>query len=231
MSDRPVKAVIFDMDGVLINSFESVYKVRTKLLAKHGVDINKVPDPHGERHRGSPAHSLLQAVSQSRGIIIDEQQFSRDSIDGIYRQLKDDGITADPELVRFLDDLQGEGVPCAVVTASAREGAYNKLRLLGIEKYFEAVVATDDVQESKPNPAPYLLAMERLGVKPGECVIFEDSNAGAAAGHRSGGLVIGFTKYMSPKKSLENVNAYADNWDEVNYGKLVDLVRNLSLQR
>lgn len=217
------QAVVFDVDGVLIDSFAIVFKVRTGLLAQHGVDIREVPDPYGESHKGSSARKLLQALQQSHGVLVDEQQFKRDTIDGVKRDMERSGIEADPELIGFLEDLRAHNVPCAIATSGSRESTYNKLRLLGIEKYFQVIVTADDVEQHKPDPELYLTAMSKIGVSPKNCVVFEDSGIGAEAGKRSGAYVIGFTKYISTKAPVDNANITIDRWQDINYEKLSNL--------
>lgn len=81
-------------------------------------------------------------------------------------------------------------LPRALVTSSGREEAHRKLDVAGLSNHFREVVTVDDVAQAKPAPDAYLLAAQRLGVAPGRCLVFEDSEVGAEAAHRAGCIVV-----------------------------------------
>ncbi len=89
-----------------------------------------------------------------------------------------------------MDLLQARLLPMALVTSSGRSEAHHKLAVAGIAEMFDLIITVDDVTAPKPNPAPYLLAAEKLGVSPARCVVFEDSETGAEAAHRAGCFVV-----------------------------------------
>jgi HAD superfamily hydrolase (TIGR01509 family) len=89
-----------------------------------------------------------------------------------------------------LDLLQARLLPMALVTSSGRTEAHRKLDKAGIAQMFDLIITVDDVTDPKPNPAPYLLAAEMLGVQPARCLVFEDSETGAEAAHRAGCVVV-----------------------------------------
>ena len=89
-----------------------------------------------------------------------------------------------------LDLLQARLLPMALVTSSGRHEAHHKLAIAGISEMFDLIITVDDVTAPKPNPAPYLLAAEKLGVSPARCLVFEDSETGAEAAHRAGCFVV-----------------------------------------
>ncbi len=81
-------------------------------------------------------------------------------------------------------------LPMALVTSSGRAEALRKLDVAGLARHFREVVTVDDVARAKPAPDPYLLAARRLGLSPGRCLVFEDSEVGAEAAHRAGCIVV-----------------------------------------
>lgn len=89
-----------------------------------------------------------------------------------------------------LDLLGARHRPMAIVTSSGRDEAHHKLRLAGLDGYFDTVVTLADVTSPKPAPDPYLLAAQRLGVPPARCLAFEDSETGAESAHRAGCVVV-----------------------------------------
>ena len=83
-----------------------------------------------------------------------------------------------------------QGLPCAVATSSRRASALRKLDLTGLAPHFATVVTFDCIASPKPAPDPYLEAARRLGIAPGRCIAFEDSDPGAAAAHAAGMTVV-----------------------------------------
>lgn len=176
-----IKAVVFDMDGVLIDSVELGFQARKKLLAQYGVDLDTVPDPQDEAHRAASLKSLLASVKDHSGINIDLDEFAKISRERMRADLEEANISADLELIKFLEDLRQNNIMCAIVSSGLRKGLDIKLVLLGIRQYFSVIVTGDDVDEHKPNPAPYLFALKRLNLSAKDCVIFEDSQTGIQA--------------------------------------------------
>ncbi len=218
-----IKAVIFDMDGVLIDSVQAGLRVRKKLLARYGVDLDAVPDPQGEGHRAASMKTLLASVKSHHGLHINPDEFAELSVEHMYKELQEFGASADPGLIAFLKELRRHGVACAIASSSLQEGINNKLKILGIEQYFSVIVTGSDVQKHKPHPETYLLATARLNLPPDDCIVFEDTIAGVEAGLAAGCRVIGFTQYNPPKEPLPGVVMTVENWSDISYNKLLHL--------
>jgi len=220
-----IEAVIFDMDGVLIDSVPSISRAKSKVLKEdYGIDIKLVPDPHGEDHKGGSLITLIAAVKKYNGVEINKSTFIPKVVAGIYKDLQVSGIRADPGLVKFLGELKAHGVPMAVATSSTRESTENKLRILGIKKFFSVIITTDDITEHKPHPESYIVAMDRLHASPAKSFVFEDSAQGIEAGRAAGAKVIGVTSYNPVKASLHETTLNIDNWAQVSYQKLLALL-------
>lgn len=218
-----IDAVIFDVDGVLINSVDVAYASKTKVLQEYGVDLAAVPDPYGESHKAASAKVLLEAVQLHTGQTIDKTEFTDKVGQRIYEDLKTNKITADPGLVNFLKELKENNVPLAIVTSNVKKSVHNKLRVLGIENFFDVIINSDDVKNHKPHPEPYLIAIERLDARASNCVVFEDSIAGVQAGIAAGAIVVGFNQYNTDN-SLEGATVNIDSWQEASYVRLLRLV-------
>lgn len=219
-----IKAAVFDMDGVLIDSVASAARVRSQVMLDYGVDLAELPDPHKQNHKGSSLKELTASAKKHYGIIIPFDELAAKVSDGMRDDLIAHHATADPYLIKLLDELDAHGVKRGIATAGVRQGAYNKLRILGIELSFEVVVTADDAENHKPHPELYQIAMQRLGVRPEETVVFEDSTAGVQSGVAAGARVIGFTGYNADKSALEGAVVTIDKWSEVSYKMLNKLV-------
>ncbi len=218
-----IKAAIFDLDGVLIDSAALVVKTRREVLASHGVDIDSVPDPHEQGHMGSSTKNILAAVKEHLDISIDEKAYSDNFTEKIRKGLKDSNVTVDPALLDFLKDLKEHNVICAIATASRSGSLQAKMDILKIQYFFKTMVTADDVSAHKPAPDLYLEAIKRLGLQPSDCVVVEDSSAGIASGVAAGCKVIGVTKYSSEKGKLPNTILTIDSWDEISADYVVNI--------
>lgn len=211
------------MDGVLIDSVQAGLRMRRKLLAKYGVDLDTVPDPQGEGHRASSMKSLLASVKSHQGVHIDHDEFASLAIEHMPKILQEHGVSADPGLIKFLKELKQHNIVCAIASSGLRAGVETKLEILGIKQYFSVIVTGSDVKVHKPHPESYLYAMEKLGMAAEDCVIIEDSLTGVQAAHAAGCRVIGFAQYNPSKEPLAGVVTTVIHWNEMSYHQLQHL--------
>jgi len=166
--------VIFDMDGLMLDTEAPAIPLWAKAARPYGYDI-------------SPAVVLRTIGIDTEGsgrIFTGEYgaDFPFESVRDDFRLLLmeefDKGITQKPGLGFLLDRLDSLGIPLAVATSTRRESALWKLQKGGIEGRFAAMVCGDEIKRGKPAPDIFLLAAEKLGKKPSDCVGFEDSSPG-----------------------------------------------------
>lgn len=215
--------MIFDMDGVLIDSVRTGLQVRKQLLANYGVDLDTVPDPQGEGHRAASLKTLLTSVEKHSGVHVDHEEFKQLSQKHMYQQLKNSGAAADPALVSLLKELRRHDILCAITSSSLQESVDNKLKILGIKPYFSVIITGSDAQEHKPHPEGYLLTLAKLRLSPNQCIIVEDTKTGVEAGLAAGCRVIGFTQYNPSRETLEGTIANIAHWHDLTYETLVKL--------
>jgi len=171
-------AFLFDLDGVLVDSRAVVERVCRRWARRHGLDPDMVLRiAHGRRSRDT-----VGAVAPH--LDIDREAASLDD-----DELRDvEGLREVPGVRRFLGSL--DAGRWAVVTSCGRDLARLRLNAVGLP-IPDIVVTSEDVAHGKPAPDGYRLGAERLGYKPGACVVFEDAPAGIAAGRAAGTRVVG----------------------------------------
>ncbi|MEU3857380.1 HAD family hydrolase [Streptomyces sp. NPDC028722] len=168
-------ALLFDNDGTLVSSLDSVERCWTRWAREYGITAEEFGrvELHG-RTAVEIVGDLLPARLVPEAVARVEQLEVEDVPDGGVRLL--------PGTRAFLDCLPADR--WAVVTSATRRLAEARLDAVGIAP--KALVSADDVTRGKPDPEPYLLAARQLGVDPARCVVFEDAPAGLRAGRAAG---------------------------------------------
>jgi len=183
---RRVQAVVFDMDGLLVDT-ETVF--RDAMMAVSERQGRDLPLPVFLSMVGAPRE-------QNRRVALDH--FGPDFAYDIWIEEVSDlaqarialGVTLKAGVVELLDDLQALKIPRAVATSSSHAAVERQLGPAGLIPRFQAIVAAGDYARGKPNPDPFLTAADRLGVDPAACLALEDSHNGVRAAHAAGMMTI-----------------------------------------
>jgi HAD superfamily hydrolase (TIGR01509 family) len=181
-----IDAVLLDMDGTLLDTEPSYVAAYTAALDAFGF-----PDATATCHAmigipGLECEAMLRARYGENVPFADINEAFALRSDEIFQQ----GLPLKPGTIELLDALREAGCPFAIVTSTSRRTAEQHLTFGGIRARFDTLVTCDDVVRGKPSPDIYLLAAQRLGVRPQACVAIEDSNPGIAAAHAAGAIAI-----------------------------------------
>lgn len=176
-----LKGAIFDMDGLLFDT-ERVYQETWKEIAKerHIVLDRKFPRAISGTNGIYMCRVIEKYYQVSDGAPIMEECMER------MRQKLAVHVPMQEGVCEILQFFREEGIPMAVASSSSVQQIEANLRTAGIRDYFEEIVSGTEVENGKPAPDIFLLAAERLGLKPEECFVFEDSENGIRAGHAAG---------------------------------------------
>jgi mannitol-1-/sugar-/sorbitol-6-phosphatase len=175
-------AVLFDMDGTLVDSDAAVERSWRAWAHENGVDAERVLEV-------MPGHPAADTVARMRPDLDPEavEAAARAQLEREYHDL--DGVVATPGALALLAELDRTGRPWAVVTSADARLAAIRLEAAGI--HAPLVIDRDAVVAGKPDPEGYCLAADRLGVDPHDCLVVEDTATGAAAGRAAGATVAG----------------------------------------
>jgi len=197
-----LKAVIFDLDGVIADS-HPIHEVAWKsLLAEAGLNPDSINVDF--LYAGHPRREIL---GHYLGPLSDSEirHWGRRK-DELY-ELAARNLQAKPRIPEALSRLRDAGIPCALATSAGRKRTLESLQVLGVSEYFSIVITGDDVRSPKPAPDIFLLAAQKLNVKPRDAVVVEDSVAGVQAAVAGGMKCVGYT---SEERAAELSRAGAD---------------------
>ncbi|MCW5580648.1 MAG: HAD family phosphatase [Luteimonas sp.] len=186
-------AVVFDMDGLMLDSERAIIDAFRRAAAEQGVAI-----AHdwwlGTIGQGDAACRALLAAHV--GAVAADAVLERGR--ALYDERAGRGIPHRPGIVALLDLLVRHRVPRAVATSTRRPLALRKLAASGLADHFDAICTSSDVARPKPAPDVYRLAAERLGVPPRRCLALEDSPTGLRAAHSAGMTVLLVPDLLAP---------------------------------
>ncbi len=183
-----IKAVLFDMDGVLIDAKDWHYEALNRALALFGLSISRYDHLH--TFDGLPTKRKLEMLS--------EQYYLPKELHGLISDMKQKYTREITELSCHpmfhhefaLSKLHGEGYKIAVCSNSIRSTIEMMMEKSALKEYIDIIISNEDVKKAKPDPEMYLTAMSKLGMKAEECLVVEDNPKGIEAGRASGAFVM-----------------------------------------
>ena len=218
------QAVIFDMDGVLIDSEPIHYEVERLIYDLLGIDV---PDAIHKNYMGASndfMYSDLKSRFKLSASVEELIKFDDDYRCEYLKNLK--VVDLNSGILDLLMELKTAGIKLAVATSSSPDIANVLLNRCSIASFFDTIVTTSDVGKSKPAPDVYLLAAQRLGVLPKDCIVFEDSPNGLSAAKSAEMYCI----VIQNDKQLDNLLKLADyrisSFKELTFEKLATIFQS-----
>lgn len=205
------KAILFDLDGILVDSTPAVARVWARWAADHGIEpALAIAQAHGRRSIETIRAIAPQMNAEKENLAVEQMEIE-----------DKEGVTAIPGAARLLNSLPQDRF--AIVTSATRGLARARLGYAGLPLPRNLVTA-DDVTKGKPSPEPYLKGAALLRIAPRDCLVFEDAPAGIASAHAAGMQVIAIpTTY--PAAELREANAIVSSLDDVQVQVLQNSLR------
>ncbi len=176
----PFKAYLFDCDGTIADSMPLHYIAWKRALGEWGCEF---PESTFYAWGGMPVVEIIRSLNERHALAMPVEQVAHRKEEYYYEILPH--LEPVPEVLEHIEARHGE-IPFAVVSGSTRESVTESLRTLRLLDRFETLVCAGDYTHGKPHPEAFLLAAERLGVAPEDCLVFEDTEMGIAAATAAG---------------------------------------------
>ncbi|AGF55928.1 beta-phosphoglucomutase family hydrolase [Clostridium saccharoperbutylacetonicum] len=213
MNKQCTKAVIFDMDGVLVDSEPMYFEIERYLFSYFKVNVSK------EQHEALVGTSLENMweklikdnnLKQSKEKIVDyHKKYVIKHVEGLRELLPTKNIK------ELLEDLKEKDIKIGLASSSPKDLINIILNKLNIKKFFQIIVSGDEVEKSKPHPEIFIKVAQLLNVAPNECVVIEDSSNGVNAAVAAGMKCIGFSNPHSGKQNLENADIIINEFPNI----------------
>ena len=212
-----LKAVFLNFSGVIIDDEEINQALIADIML--GENLRADDDEYARYCRGKSDRAGLRDLLANRGRILSSAYLDRliETKTKAYRQQIEqlDELPLSPHLAEFLAQLKEQNISIGLVTGAARSEIEYILQKAELANYFDLIVAGDDLEPSKPEPEPYLLAMEKLNLQPSECLAIEDNPVGIEAAKKAKIQVVGISNIYPLHMLQRKANWTVDDFLEI----------------
>ena len=205
-----IRAVAFDLDGLMFDTEALFFHVASEMLAARGKQFTREMMAAMIGRQAAIAYPALKELAE----LPDSPEELLAEARSRFFALIDTAVHPTPGLFVILHAVARRKLPRAVCTSSRRAYAERLLDQHGILAHFSVLLTAEDVARSKPDPEIYLKAADRLGVEPAHLLVLEDSPAGVAAGSAAGTFTVGIPHEHSPVHALGQAHLVVDRLDD-----------------
>ena len=212
-----IRAVIFDMDGVIAETEYVHIEAEKQTMLKYGIRISE-DDLH--EYTGTTAKLMFTKLIRKYDLNTTFEEMFRVK-EKILFKLLEEGVQPTKGVVDLLLELRKRKVKLAVASSSHRKMIEYVLKKLEITDFLDSVVGAEDIKRSKPDPEIFQISAKRLKVKAEECLVVEDSKLGVEAAKRAGMKCLGYVNPSSGKQDLSKADLVTDDFRRLDVKKLL----------
>lgn len=219
-----LEAIIFDMDGVLVDSEYTYFQSKSQILKEAG---HEVEESYHFQFMGTTSEYMWEQMKQEFSLPLTVPAYVQQMTALRQDMIQRDGVQVIPHVQAFVKRLYDGGVKLAVASSSSLAEIKKNLTEIGLADYFSEVVSTEEVKHSKPAPDVYLAAAERIGVKPENCLGIEDTKNGTGAVRNAGMVCVGFANPAFPKQDLAFADIVVSSFADLDAASLTKIYREV----
>ena len=208
-----MRAIIFDMDGVLIDSEYAYTAAIKEIMLNQGYEVS---ENYVYSFIGTTHEFTWSQIVKDYNLKSDINTFIDDMLDRRNEIVRNDGIILYPNVREFIIENFKKGYKLAVASSSPRDEILRTVRELDVAEYFECLISGEEVENSKPAPEIFLKASELINIPPQECIVIEDSENGVIAAKRAGMYCIGYLDNKYPEQNLSLADITVDDFRNIN---------------
>lgn len=210
MAER--SAIIFDLDGVVINSEPLHDEAKRTIFRDYGLEV---PERVHTEFRGKTDREVMEHVASTfapDGLDADELVAAKQRV---FRELMNE-MELVPGVRSFIAQVREHGLRLALTTSALRENQELTFEKFHLDEFFEAITTAEDVTRPKPDPEPYLITVEKLDEEPGRCLVIEDSVNGVLSAKNAGCEAAGLSTTFAAEELREaGADVVVDDFDEL----------------
>ncbi len=188
MNGMKYKAILFDLDGVLVNMPDGHYEALNKALSLFGAQIGR--DEHFQFFNGLPTRKKIEELERQGRVPKGLKEFLNDVKQQYTKEIIGKYCVPDYSKIILLGELKRRGYILGCCSNSVKETLHLMLKSAALFKLFDIIVGNDEITHPKPHPEMYQYTFKKLGLLPRDCLIVEDAEHGIASAKASGGRVI-----------------------------------------
>jgi pyrophosphatase PpaX len=196
-----IRAILFDIDGTLLDTFDFIYGAFDYALHLHGIE--PLPRDRISELMGGPLEEVYATMAPG---------FDTASLAEAHRVFQSEHLALAslfPHTLEVLEELKRRGLKLAAITTRSLRTSVRSLEMTGIAKYFDIIISAEDVSLHKPHPEPLLKALDGIGVKPEDAVMVGDTHADIMAGKNAGTRTVAALYGFGGKRLLDLKPDYA----------------------
>ncbi|AGK96320.1 HAD family hydrolase [Clostridium pasteurianum] len=217
-----LKAVIFDMDGVLIDSEPDHLRIHEKMLESLGIEPSSIDH---SKYVGVTTNYKWSDIKSKYDLSYSVQELVDINRNNYFKYItsEDAIVEAISGVDKLVKNIHNDRLKLAVASSSPINVIETVAKCIGLEKYFDVLVSGDYVKRSKPNPDIFLYAAEKLEINPENCLVVEDSHNGSIAAKRAGMKCVGYKNINSANQDISSADLIIDSFNKVQLEELKKL--------
>lgn len=219
-----INAVIFDMDGVLIDSEPEYMEMNRRLFSELGIDFE---NSDFNQYVGMSSFKMWSGIKERYGLMHDVNELIETERRQMFDILSSDKISEPVKgIPELLKELRENEIVLNVASSSAKMNIEYILNKLDMTNYFNFIVSGEEVKYGKPAPDIFLMVSDKCGIPPEKCLVIEDSSNGVAAAKSAGMKCIGFTNSGTNFQDLSGADFNVTDFNNDNIRRIAEYIKS-----